>query len=120
MEMPSMPQPTFFLFKCEQSAPPGMPKPSCVNEQTQDLFNYLSQTLMEKKIMGPVQAIRTSCLGRCQMGPLMLVEPGHYMYCQLSKEKIDRIIDEHILGKEPVTEFLIPKQYWDEPVSLEK
>lgn len=115
-----MPQPTFFLFKCEQSAPPGMPKPSCVNEQTQDLFNYLSQTLMEKKIMGPVQAIRTSCLGRCQMGPLMLVEPGHYMYCQLSKEKIDRIIDEHILGKEPVTEFLIPKQYWDEPVSLEK
>ncbi|AXH08910.1 ferredoxin [Malaciobacter halophilus] len=120
MEMPSMPQPTFFLFKCEQSAPPGMPKPSCVNEQTQDLFNYLSQMLMEKKIMGPVQAIRTSCLGRCQMGPLMLVEPGHYMYCQLSKEKIDRIIDEHILGKEPVTEFLIPKQYWDEPVSLEK
>ncbi|MDQ7041902.1 MAG: (2Fe-2S) ferredoxin domain-containing protein, partial [Sulfurimonas sp.] len=25
-----IPQPTFYIFKCEQSAPPGMPKPSCV------------------------------------------------------------------------------------------
>lgn len=120
MENASMPQPTFYMFKCEQSAPPGMPKPACVNEQTQDLFNYLAQNLMQKGIMGPVQAVRTACLGRCQFGPVMLVEPGHYMYCQLSKEKIDKIIDNHILGKEPVTEYLMPEQYWSEPISLVK
>ncbi|AXX86335.1 thioredoxin-like [2Fe-2S] ferredoxin [Malaciobacter marinus] len=119
MEMQVNPQPTFYIFKCEQSAPPGMPKPSCVDDNTQDLFNYLSQTLMQKGLMGAVQPIRTSCLGRCQMGPLMLIEPGHYMYCQLSKEKIDRIVDEHILGNDPITEFLIPKEFWGEPVSLE-
>ncbi|MGB0990202.1 ferredoxin [Arcobacter sp. F155] len=116
--MPQMPQPTFYIFKCEQSAPPGMPKPSCVNEQTQDLFNHLAQTLMQKGVMGPVQAIRTSCLGRCQMGPVMMVEPGHYMYSNLSKEKLDKIVDEHIIGGNPVAEYLIPEQFWGEPINL--
>ncbi|QDF28116.1 (2Fe-2S) ferredoxin domain-containing protein [Halarcobacter anaerophilus] len=118
MEMPAIPQPTFYIFKCEQSAPPGMPKPSCVTEQSRDLFNYLAQTMMQKGLMGPVQAIRTSCLGRCQMGPVMLVEPGHHMYCQLSKEKIDKIIEEHIIGGTPVQEYLIPEQFWGAPISL--
>ena len=76
MEMPAIPQPTFYIFKCEQSSPPGMPKPSCVREQSRDLFNHMAQTMMQKGLMGPVQAIRTSCLGRCQMGPVMLIEPG--------------------------------------------
>jgi hypothetical protein len=47
MEMPSIPQPTFYIFKCEQASPPGMPKPSCVNENTRDLFNHTAQSLMK-------------------------------------------------------------------------
>ena len=74
---------------------------------------------MKKGLMGPVQVIRTSCLGRCQMGPVMLIEPGHHMYCQLSKEKIDKIIEEHILGGNPVAEYLMPEQYWGEAVNLQ-
>ncbi|WP_321468765.1 (2Fe-2S) ferredoxin domain-containing protein [Halarcobacter sp.] len=118
MEMPAIPQPTFYIFKCEQSAPPSMPKPSCVTEESRDLFNHLAQTMMQKGLMGPVQPIRTSCLGRCQMGPVMLVEPGHHMYCQLSKEKIDKIVEEHIIGGTPVHEYLIPEQFWGDPISL--
>jgi (2Fe-2S) ferredoxin len=118
MEMPAMPQPNFYIFKCEQSSPPGMPKPSCVTHETQDLFNHMASSLMQKGLMGPVQPIRTSCLGRCQLGPVMIVEPGHYMYVQLTKEKIDRIIDEHIIGGNPVQEYIIPEEFWGEPVSL--
>jgi len=102
MEMPAIPQPTFYIFKCEQSSPPGMPKPSCVTEQSRDLFNHLAQSMMQKGLMGPV----------------MLIEPGHHMYCQLSKEKIDRIVEEHIIGGNPVQEFIIPEQFWGEPVNL--
>lgn len=47
-------------------------------------------------------------------------EPGHFMYSHLSKEKIDRIIEEHILGGNPVEEYLIPSQYWGEAVNLAK
>jgi len=112
-----IPQPAFYIFKCEQSSPPGMPKPSCVNDETKDLFQHLGQTLMQKGLIATVQPIRTSCLNRCQQGPVMLVEPGHHMYVGLTKEKITRIIDEHIIGGKVVEEYLIPKEFWDEAIS---
>ena len=118
--MQGIPQPAFYIFKCQQSAPPGMPKPSCVsqaNPESQELFAYLAQQLMTKGIMGTVQPIQTSCLGRCQQGPVMLVEPGHTMYVGLDKAKIDRIIDEHLIGGKVVEEFVIPEEFWAEPVA---
>jgi (2Fe-2S) ferredoxin len=115
--MNGVPQPAFYIFKCEQSAPPGMPKPSCVNPQTQDLFQHLAQSLMQKGIIGTVQPIRSACLNRCNVGPVMLVEPGHVMYAGLDKAKIDRIIDEHIIGGKPVEEYIIPQELWADPIS---
>ena len=112
-----IPQPAYYIFKCEQSAPPGMPKPSCVSPATQDIFQHLASTLMKNGIMGTVPAIRTSCLNRCQMGPVMLVEPGHTMYANLTKEKIDRIVEEHIINGNVVEEFVIDSEMWDEPIS---
>lgn len=112
-----VPQPAFYIFKCEQSAPPGMPKPSCVNAQTQDLFQHLAQTLMQKGIMGTVQPIRSSCMFRCNVGPVMLVEPGHVMYSSLTKEKITEIVEKHIIGGEVVKEYVIPEELWDAPIT---
>ncbi len=112
-----IPQPAFYIFKCEQSAPPGMPKPSCVRPETQDLFQHLAQSLMKKGIIGTVQPIRSACLNRCNAGPVMLVEPGHTMYVGLNKEKIDRIIDEHIIGGNVVEEYVISDELWDAPIT---
>ena len=112
-----IPQPAFYIFKCEQSAPPGMPKPSCVTQETQGLFQHLATTLMKEGIMGTVQPIRTGCMNRCQMGPIMLVEPGHTMYTGLTTEKIDRIIQEHIIGGNVVQEYVIDSEMWDAPIT---
>lgn len=112
-----VPQPAFYIFKCEQSAPPGMPKPSCVNPQTQDLFQHLAQSLMQKGIIATVQPVRTGCMNRCNVGPVMLVEPGHIMYSGLDKEKIDRIIEEHIMGGNVVEEYVINEELWDAPIA---
>ena len=112
-----LPQPAFYIFKCEQSAPPGMPKPSCVRPETQDLFQHLAQTLMQKGIIATVQPIRTGCLNRCNAGPVMLVEPGHTMYTGLDKDKITRIVEEHIIGGNVVEEYVIPDELWDAPIT---
>jgi len=118
--VPGIPQPAFYIFKCQQSAPPGMPKPSCVKQndpESQQLFQHMAQTLMQKGIIATVTPIQTGCLNRCQQGPVMLVEPGHTMYVGLTKEKIDRIIDEHIIGGNVVSEYVIPDEVWGEPIS---
>lgn len=112
-----IPQPSFYIFKCQQSAPPGMPKPSCVTPETQDLFQHLAQSLMQKGIIGTVQPIQTGCMNRCLAGPIMLVEPGHTMYVGLNKEKIDRIVEEHIIGGNVVEEYVIGEDLWDAAIS---
>ncbi|MDD5406438.1 MAG: (2Fe-2S) ferredoxin domain-containing protein [Sulfurovaceae bacterium] len=115
----ALPQPAFYIFKCQQSAPPGMPKPSCVsqnNPESQQLFMHLAQSLMQRGIISTVQPIQTGCMNRCQQGPVMLVEPGHTMYVGLTKEKIERIIEEHILGGKVVEEYVIDAQLWGEPI----
>ena len=115
-----IPQPAFYIFKCQQSAPAGMPKPSCVsqsNPESAEIFQHLAQTLMQKGIIGTVQPIQSSCLNRCQQGPVMLVEPGHTMYTALTTAKIDRIVEEHIIGGNVVEEFVISDDMWGVPIS---
>jgi len=117
--MMGIPQPAFYIFKCQQSAPPGMPKPSCVsqnNPESQQIMQHLSQQLMMKGIIATVQPIQTSCLNRCQQGPVMLVEPGHTMYVGLTKDKIDRIIEEHLIGGNVVSEYVIDDTVWGDPI----
>ena len=113
-----LPQPAFYIFKCQQSAPPQMPgKPSCVTPESQDLHQHIAMTLMQKGLIGTVQPIQTGCMNRCNAGPIMLVEPGHTMYVGLTKEKITRIIDEHIIGGNVVEEYVISDELWDAPIS---
>lgn len=112
-----IPQPAFYLFVCSVERPAGFPKGSCIKPETRDLFSYLTEQLMRKGIIATVQPVQTSCQGRCNMGPVMLVEPGHQMYVGLDKAKIDRIVEEHILGGVPVAEYLIPETMWDEAIS---
>lgn len=117
--IPGVPQPAFYIFKCQQSAPPGMPKPSCVSQndpESAQLFQHLAQSLMMKGIIATVSPIQTGCLNRCQQGPVMLVEPGHTMYVELTKEKIDRIVDEHIIGGNVVNEYVIADEMWGDAV----
>ena len=118
--MGAMPQPAFYIFKCQQSAPPGMPKPSCVSQtdpESQELFQHLGQALMRKGLIATALPIQTGCLSRCQQGPVILVEPGHTMYVNLTKKKIDRIIEEHIIGGTVVQEYVIDEAFWGEPIA---
>ena len=113
-----LPQPSFYIFKCQQSAPPQMPgKPSCVTPESEDLMQFLAMSLMQKGLVGNVLPIQTGCLNRCNVGPIMLVEPGHTMYAQLTKEKITKIIEDHIIGGNIVEEYVIDDELWDTAIS---
>lgn len=115
--MQGMPQPAFYMFMCSVERPPQFPKPSCINASSRDLFQYTAQKLMQKGVMNTVVPVQSGCLNRCSQGPVMLVEPGHYMYTGLTKEKMDKIIDEHIIGGNVVEEYLIDEMAWSDAIS---
>jgi (2Fe-2S) ferredoxin len=54
---------------------------------------------------GTVLRTKADCLRICEQGSIAVVYPEGTWYAGLDTEKLDRIIDEHLLGGQPVTEL---------------
>lgn len=55
-----------------------------------------------------VRVIPTGCVGRCDLEPMAEVTRGNeppVLYIRLTPEKARRIVEEHLVGGEPVEEY---------------
>lgn len=48
----------------------------------------------------------TNCLGVCENGPVMIVHPDGVKYHHVDAAALERIFDQHILGGQPVEEYI--------------
>ena len=84
--------------------------PRCTASGSGELGGYLRKRLKEEGLeedTGHVLDAQTGCLFPCNMGPLMVVYPEGTWYCGLDRTAIDRIVEEHFLKGEIVTEYAL-------------
>ncbi|MDP9494231.1 MAG: hypothetical protein M3P87_03230 [Actinomycetota bacterium] len=55
---------------------------------------------------GRVLRNKVDCLRICEQGAICVVYPGGTWYAGLDTAKLDRIIDEHLMGGQPVEELV--------------
>jgi (2Fe-2S) ferredoxin len=67
-----------------------------------------------------IKKSRATCFGSCRSGPLLCVQPDGIWYYGITSEKLDRIINEHFLQGNPVTEYIYHSQPAQLNRSLEK
>ena len=78
----------------------------CTSSGSPKIIEELEKEFAEKGLKDKVQIVKTGCFGLCERGPIMIVYPEGSFYSRVKVEEIPRIVDEHLIGGNPVKEFL--------------
>ncbi len=95
------------IFICTNQKEPG--KACCANQGGEAFFQYLKAKLKASGLhgFGKIRVSRSGCLGRCGLGPCIVIYPEGVWYTYSSFEDLDEIIDEVLIAQRPVKRLLI-------------
>ncbi len=84
--------------------------PNCSPRGSRDLLPVLEAAVARAGLGDRVEIIATTCRDRCDYGPSMNVYPGPIFYNGLTEAAIEEIVQEHLVGGQPVPRwFFRPK-----------
>ncbi|AHE68221.1 (2Fe-2S) ferredoxin domain-containing protein [Legionella oakridgensis] len=95
------------IFICTNQKAPG--KTCCANSGGEPFFDYLKKELKRLDLhgSGKIRVSKSGCLGRCDLGPCLVVYPEGIWYSYRSFSDLDEIIQHHLLHGQVVDRLLI-------------
>ncbi len=78
----------------------------CVAAKGFDIQKGLEDVLAERGLTDDYLVVATGCNGFCAAGPIVVVQPEGIFYQKLTLASLPKIVDEHLVGGEPVKRYL--------------
>ena len=75
---------------------------TCPTQGSKDVFDLLRKGTVELGLKGIVRVNHSGCMNQCGHGPMVVVYPDDVWYGAVDLELAQRILDEHLVGGQPV------------------
>ena len=85
----------------------------CTSNHSLDVVKAFETHLKEHGLQDDVKIIQTGCLGLCAKGPVVVVHPGSVDYEEVDPEKVEAIVNEHIVGGVPTDKYMLKEETTD-------
>ncbi len=95
------------VFFCTNQKANG--KKCCQQADAQAMCQYVKKRLIDANQHGEgkIRVSQSGCLGRCANGPCMVIYPEQVWYSYQDTDDIDKIIAQHLLADQVVSELEI-------------
>lgn len=80
---------------------------NCTAGGQRRLRKALNRALAAHELEAEVEIQISGCQDRCDDAPNMTLMPGAFAYANLTPEAMELIVEQHIIGGEPVEELLL-------------
>jgi (2Fe-2S) ferredoxin len=107
-----MPRPEKHVFICTQNRPQGHPRGSCGTSGSGVILNEFMNEIQNRNLFDKIALTNTGCMGPCMAGPSVLVYPEGILYGKVKVADVKTIVEQHLIGGEPVASLLVPAEIW--------
>jgi NADH:ubiquinone oxidoreductase subunit F (NADH-binding)/(2Fe-2S) ferredoxin len=84
---------------------------SCMQQGMRTLSTILDEQLEKHGLKQRVKINVSGCLGMCQKGPIMVVNPGYTLYGGLEEADIEEIVVKHLVKGRPIARLVIEENH---------
>lgn len=78
----------------------------CTSSKSALIKQRFQEKIIEKGLENEVQVVATGCFGLCEEGPIVIVYPEGSFYARMTVDRVDEIVEEHLVKGRIVKKFL--------------
>ena len=86
----------------------------CSSSKSALIKERFIEKIKEVKLDDEVQVVGTGCFGLCEEGPIVIVYPEGSFYSRMTVDRVDEIVEEHLLKGRIVRKYLFDESAKDE------
>jgi (2Fe-2S) ferredoxin len=98
------------VFVCLNERDPDNPKGDCTRKGSPELLKKLKAALRARGLDEQIRANKAGCLDNCANGCSVVVYPEGVWYGHVTEADIDEIVDQHLIGGNPVERLQLFKK----------